>query len=75
MSNVAMPPGEIVVDGRGRTSLQRVRVGDYDRYTVKAFEDGTLVLTPAVTVTPAEAAAGRAALRRRAAQKREQEDG
>ena len=75
MSNVAMPPGEIVVDSRGRTNLQRVRTGNYSRYTAVEHEDGTLVLTPAVTVTPAEAAAGRAALRRRAAQKREQEDG
>lgn len=54
MVNIAIPPGEIVVDSRGRTSLARVRTHDYDRYLAREHEDGTIVLTPAITVTPAE---------------------
>lgn len=57
MVNIAIPPGEIVVDSRGRTSLQRVRTHDYDRYLATEHEDGTIVLTPAITVTPLELAA------------------
>jgi hypothetical protein len=53
MANVAIPPGEIVVDSRGRTSLQRVRTRDYDRYFAREHEDGTIVLTPLLTFTPA----------------------
>jgi hypothetical protein len=49
--------GELVVDERGRTSLARVRTHDYDRYMVEEFPDGTLVLTPAVTVSAVELAA------------------
>jgi hypothetical protein len=49
--------GELVVDERGRTSLARVRRHDYDRYMVEEFDDGTLVLTPAVTVSAVELAA------------------
>ena len=49
--------GELVVDERGRTSLARVRSHDFDRYIVEDFEDGTLVLTPAVTVSAVELAA------------------
>jgi len=48
---------ELVVDERGRTSLARVRSHDYDRYTVEEFPDGTLVLTPAVTISVVELAA------------------
>ena len=48
---------ELVVDERGRTSLARVRSHDYDRYMVEEFPDGTLVLTPAVTVSALELAA------------------
>jgi hypothetical protein len=74
---------ELVVDERGRTSLARVRSHHYDRYTVEEFADGTLVLTPAITISPLELAAlrdpavmaaaaaaktgGRSALRRRPA--------
>lgn len=60
MANVAVPPGEIVVDSRGRTSLARVRTKAFTRYKVQAFEDGSLLLTPAITVTPAELAASQA---------------
>lgn len=49
--------GELVVDERGRTSLARVRSHQYERYTVEEFPDGTLVLTPAITVSPLELAA------------------
>jgi|SRR5260370_5598280 hypothetical protein len=48
---------ELVVDERGRTSLARVRSHHYDRYTVEEFPDGTLVLTPAVTISVVELAA------------------
>jgi hypothetical protein len=48
---------ELVVDERGRTSLARVRTHDYDRYIVEEFTDGTLVLTPAVTISAVELAA------------------
>lgn len=49
--------GELVVDERGRTSLARVRAHNYHRYTVVEFPDGTLVLTPAITISPVELAA------------------
>src|SRR6266567_2134402 len=52
-----MAANEVVVDERGRTSLARVRSHDYDRYTVEEFPDGTLVLTPAVTISALELAA------------------
>lgn len=48
---------ELVVDDRGRTSLARVRSHHYDRYIVEEFPDGTLVLTPAVTISAVELAA------------------
>lgn len=50
-------PKEIVLDDRGRTSLARVRTHNYDRYTVEEYPDGTLVLTPAVTISAVELAA------------------
>lgn len=52
-----MAKNEITVDGRGRTGLARVRTHDYDRYVVEEFPDGTLVLTPVVTITALELAA------------------
>jgi hypothetical protein len=48
---------ELVVDNRGRTSLARVRRHEFDRYLVEEFPDGTLVLTPAVTISAVELAA------------------
>jgi len=48
---------ELTVDERGRASLARVRTHNYDRYTVEEYPDGTLVLTPAITVSPVELAA------------------
>ncbi len=48
---------EVVVDERGRTSLARVRSHDYDRYTAEEYADGTIVLTPAVTISAVELAA------------------
>jgi hypothetical protein len=55
MSNVPIPKGEIVVDDRGRTSLARVRSQEhrYDRYHAEELENGTIVLTPLITFTPA----------------------
>ncbi|HVA61911.1 MAG TPA: hypothetical protein VNG13_15450, partial [Mycobacteriales bacterium] len=53
----SVTPKEIVVDERGRTSLARVRRRDFERYVAEEFPDGTLVLTPAVTVTALEMAA------------------
>lgn len=50
-------PQEIDVDERGRTSLARVRRGKHRRYLVEEFPDGTLVLTPAVTLSTVELAA------------------
>jgi hypothetical protein len=48
---------EIVLDERRRASLAKVgRKGDR-RYLVEEFEDGTLVLTPAVTISAVELAA------------------
>jgi hypothetical protein len=41
---------EITVDGRGRTSFAKVRTRKFDRYSAVEHEDGTLVLTPLVTV-------------------------
>lgn len=52
-----MATNEVVVDERGRTSLARVRSHDYDRYLVEELPDGTLMLTPAVTVSALEMAA------------------
>ncbi len=52
-----MATNEVVVDRRGRTSLAKVRSHDYDRYLVEELPDGTLVLTPAVTVSALEMAA------------------
>jgi hypothetical protein len=48
---------ELVVDERGRTSLARVRSHQYDRYMAEEFPDGTLVLTPLVTISAVELAA------------------
>lgn len=49
--------GELVVDERGRTSLARVRSHSHERYLVEEFDDGTLVLTPAITISAVELAA------------------
>lgn len=48
---------EITVDDRRRTSLAKVGRKTDRRYLVDEFEDGTLVLTPAVTLTAVEVAA------------------
>lgn len=45
------------VDDRGRTSLAKVTTRRHSRYLVDEFPDGTLVLTPAVTVSLVELAA------------------
>ena len=48
---------EIVLDGRRRTSLARVGVAGDTRYVAETFEDGSIVLTPAVTIEKWELAA------------------
>jgi hypothetical protein len=57
MEELGMAANEVAVDERGRTSLAKVRSHDYDRYLVEELPDGTLVLTPAVTVSALEMAA------------------
>jgi hypothetical protein len=52
-----MSAKEISLDERGRTSLAKVRSHDFNRYTVEEYPDGTLVLTPAVSVSALELAA------------------
>lgn len=52
-----MPTKELVLDERRRTSLAKVGRRSDSRYLVQEFPDGTLVLTPAVTVSSAEWAA------------------
>lgn len=54
MSNTPSVDGEIVVDGRGRTLLDKVRTEKHTRYRVEEFPGGVLVLTPLVTVPAAE---------------------
>ena len=46
-----------MVDDRRRTSLAKVGRASDRRYLVQEFEDGTLVLTPAVTLPAVEVAA------------------
>ena len=48
---------EIVLDGRRRTSLARVGAAGDTRYIAETFEDGSVVLTPAVTIEKWELAA------------------
>jgi hypothetical protein len=48
---------EITVDERRRTSLAKVGRPQDRRYLVEEFDDGTLVLTPAVTLPAVEVAA------------------
>jgi hypothetical protein len=47
----------IDVDPRGRTNLAKVRSQAWDRYLVEEREDGVLMLTPAITITAAQAQA------------------
>lgn len=47
---------EITVDDRRRTSLAKVGRKSDRRYLVEEFDDGTLVLTPAVTLSAVEVA-------------------
>ena len=43
-----------MVDDRGRTTLARVRKRKFARYLAQELENGTIVLTPAITLTPDE---------------------
>jgi hypothetical protein len=55
--NQNMSTNEVVVDERGRTSVARVRSHNYDRYLAEELPDGTIILTPAVTISALEMAA------------------
>ncbi len=48
---------EIVLDGRRRTSLARVGAPGDTRYIAETREDGSVLLTPAVTIEKWELAA------------------
>jgi len=56
MGREAIPHGEIVVDDRGRTCLARIRREQHGRYKAAERQDGTIVLTPVITVHPADLA-------------------
>jgi AAA domain len=55
--NMAKRQKVIEVDSRGRTNLAKVRSQAWDRYLVEESEDGVLMLTPAITITAAQAQA------------------
>ena len=42
------------VDKRGRVNLARARNRDYSQYMAEEMPDGTLVLTPCVTISVSE---------------------
>lgn len=42
---------ELVLDERRRTSLARIGRKDHDKYLVEEYPDGSVLLTPAVTIT------------------------
>ena len=46
--------GEVVADDRARIAFGRLRVRRNDRYAVAIGEDGTIVLTPLVSVPKRE---------------------
>jgi hypothetical protein len=48
---------EVVLDSRRRTSLAKVGAASDTRYIAETFEDGSVVLTPAVTIEKWELAA------------------
>jgi hypothetical protein len=50
-------PREVVLDSRRRTSFAKVGRRQDTRYLVEELEDGTLILTPAVTIPATELAA------------------
>ncbi len=47
---------EVVLDDRRRTSLARIGHKDHDKYLAQEYEDGTIVLTPALTISHVELA-------------------
>ena len=50
-----MPPVTVETDTRSRVSLKQLGVSERHRYLATVSEDGTIVLTPAVTIPEAEA--------------------
>jgi hypothetical protein len=47
---------ELLVDERRRTSLAKFGRKEHDRYLVEEYPDGSLLLTPAVTISVTELA-------------------
>ena len=47
-------PHEVLLDERRRTSLARVGQKDHAKYLAQEFEDGSILLTPAITVSQTE---------------------
>lgn len=57
MGHMTTQRREIVLDGRRRTSLAKVGVNEDTRYIAETFDDGSILLTPAVTIDKVELAA------------------
>jgi predicted metal-dependent enzyme (double-stranded beta helix superfamily) len=51
----------LLADSRGRVSLIHVVKHPGRKYLVQEYRDGTLVLTPAITIEASEAASGKQA--------------
>lgn len=62
-------PRELVVDERRRTSLAKIGRPSDRRYLVEEYDDGTIVLTPAVLLPAVEVAALRSPAARKALEK------
>ena len=56
MTNVTMPRAVVYTDDRGRVNLHKFNRDRHASFSVDVRDDGTIVLTPAVTVTAAELA-------------------
>lgn len=49
-----MPPKPLLLEVDARRRLNLSKVGHHDRYTAVEHDDGTIVLTPALILNPAE---------------------
>jgi hypothetical protein len=49
-----MPQDTLLLEVDARRRLNLSKVGHHDRYTAVEHEDGTIVLTPALILNPAE---------------------
>lgn len=54
--NAVVATRDVFLDGRRRTSLAKVGRPQDDHYLADTFDDGTIVLTPAVTISAVELA-------------------